>query len=137
MFLGEAKNVGNLRLLLNAKMNLYTSMLENLKTQAEMDAAYAGEHGDVTFHHQAHWLGWYAIELPVAAFTADQAARVLIEIKDAADGDAIPERIKSEALRNVLSSMKLGSRSTSAASNLAEDAVRAFWVELGSIVLTK
>lgn len=136
MFHGS-KNVGGLRRFLAAKMNNYNTMVTGYMDQIKADVTFGEENGHVTYHHQAHWLAWHAVELAAQVVAANEASGVMVHLKDTKDEDAIPESIQKEALRNVLADMRLNGRSTSASSNLAEDAKRAFWVEVGSIVLTK
>jgi len=134
MFEG-AKDVGGLRRFLNCKAKTYNGLLLELTKNVEADVAYAKEKGDVTFHNQMSWLAWHSVDLPVAATAANEAAILLHYLKNLEDGAAIPELIRKTALTNVLSDMRLSSRSTSASSNLIEDAKRAFWIEVGSLVL--
>lgn len=137
MLFGSNKDVGGLRRYLNRKMANYSDMVKDYRDQAAADVKYGEENGHVTFHHQAAWLAWHAVELAAQGVAASEAAGVLHYLEGHEDDEAFPEALKKTALQHVLSDMRLNSRSSSASSNLAEDAKRAFWTEVGSIVLQK
>lgn len=130
------KNVGGLRRFLNCKAKTYNGLLTEFTRNVELDVQYQEAKGDVTFHNQMHWLAWHSVNLPVAATSANEAAILLHYMKNLGDDAEIPEMIRKTALTNILADMRLASRSTSASSNLIEDAKRAFWIEVGNLVLT-
>lgn len=137
MLFGSVTTVEGFRRFLNSKTRNYAQMVEQYRKEAEADVKYGEENSTITYHNQARWLAWHSIDLAAQSVAADEAARLLHLLHKLEEDAAIPEGIKAEALRNILADMRLNSRSSLASSNLAEDAKRAFWTEVGSILLTK
>jgi hypothetical protein len=131
----NAKTVGGFREFLNNKVNLHSSLVALMAEAIEKDAAYHTEHGVPTFANQVHFLSWRAIDLPVTAVAANESALILHRMKAMSGEAPLPESIKTSALEHVCQEMQISDRSTSGASNLVEDAKRAFWIEVAGLVL--
>jgi hypothetical protein len=129
------KDVGGLRRFCSAKAARYTTKVADFIKAQETDVKYQQEHGITIFGNQSSWLAWHAVDLLAMSVAASEAVALLEHIKEIDDAAEVPEMIKREALNNILSDMRINSRSSSASSNMAEDAKRAFWIEVGSIVL--
>ncbi len=131
----NAKKVGGFREFLQTKIDEYKHLVEKQTTAMEEDTKYFSEHGVVTFAHQVQFLSWNAVTLPVAAVAANEATRLLHQLRGMEDDVVVPAQIRTMAVEHVCQTMKLSSRSTSPASNLVEDAQRAFWTEVAGLVL--
>lgn len=114
-----------------SKVSRYESLNASLKASQAEDEKLKAEEGK-SVHHQVYWMEWHSIEWVVAGVAAKEALMCLREIEksDVVAADPAPEIFHKEAIRNVTSRMRISSRSTSFASNLAEDAKRAFWTEV-------
>lgn len=131
----DSNTVGGLRRFLARKMTAYSEMTSDFVAKIGEDVKDGQQNGYITYGAQADWLARRAVELTELAVAAQEAARIIYFLKNAEDDAEVLQVVKTEALRNVLARTRLNSRSSSASSNLAEDAKRNFWAEVGELVL--
>lgn len=131
----NAKTVGGFRHFLETKVAEYNTLVEKQAKAMEEDAKYHKEHGVMTFAHQVHFLSWNAVMLAEQAVAANEASRLLMQLAGMEEGAQVPAQVRTAALEHVCQTMRISSRSTSASSNLVEDAQRAFWTEVAGMLL--
>lgn len=136
--IGSVRTVGDFRRVLEAKVRRFGTLVIGFTDSMVEDQELAKQHDmAVTFVRQVEWLSWHSVKLVVEATAANESAGLLHYLRNLEANAEIPEEIKRRALDAVCQSMPIASRSTSPASNLAEDAKRAFWTEMAELLLKK
>lgn len=126
---GPLSTFGDVRKYLGSKINAYQKLKSSFDDEVAKDAQ-----GN-TFHHQAYWLSWNGVNLTTDGVQANEASAMLPKLTSYADDEVLTEHFKRGVFNHVLRlNTRINDRSSSMASNIAEDASKAFWIDLSRTI---